>query len=75
MFYYGIDLSARTLTCMAGIYHDAYVRRGGRWWIAATSMRQSSLHVQSVDAGGAARTTAFGRAAPGFSFQTQEPSA
>jgi hypothetical protein len=75
VFYYGIDLSARTLMQMAGAYHDTYVRSGGRWWIASTSMRQTSLHVQSVDQAGAARTTILGRAAAPISFQTQEDSA
>jgi hypothetical protein len=75
VFYYGIDLSARTLMQMAGSYHDTYVRRGGRWWIATTAMRQTSLHVQSVDQAGVPRTEIFGRAAAPISFQRQEGSA
>ena len=75
VFYYGIDLSARTLMQMAGAYRDTYVRRGGRWWIATTAMRQTSLHVQSVDQAGSAHTEIFGRAAAPMSFQRQEGSA
>jgi hypothetical protein len=75
VFYYGIDLSARTLMQMAGAYRDTYVRRGGRWWIATMAMRQTSLHVQSVDQAGLARTSIFGRAAAPISFQRQEGSA
>ena len=72
VFYYGIDLSARTLMQMAGAYRDTYVRRGGRWSIATAAMRQISLHVQSVDQAGLARTSIFGRAAAPISFQKQE---
>jgi hypothetical protein len=75
VFYYGIDLAARTLMQMAGAYHDTYVRRGGRWWIATATMQQSSLHLQSVDQAGAPRTTILGRAAAPISFQTQENAA
>jgi hypothetical protein len=75
VFYYGIDLAARTLMRMAGAYHDTYVRRGRRWWIATTAMRPTSLHVQSVDQAGLARTSIFGRAAAPISFQRQEGSA
>jgi len=75
VFYYGIDLSARTLMQMAGAYRDTYVRRGGRWLIATTAMRQTSLHVQSVGQGGMARTNVLGRPAAPISFQRQEGSA
>jgi SnoaL-like domain len=75
VFYYGIDLSTRTLMQMAGAYRDTYVRRDGRWWIATMAMWQTSLHVQSVDQAGSARTSIFGRAAAPISFQTQEGSA
>jgi hypothetical protein len=75
VLYYGIDFSARTLIQMAGAYRDTYVRLGGRWWIASTAMRQTSLHVQSVDEAGGASTTILGRAAAPISFQTQDGSA
>jgi hypothetical protein len=49
VFYHGIDLAARTIVHMAGAYNDTYRRRDGHWWIATTTMRQTSLTVQQVD--------------------------
>ena len=61
IFFYGIDTSARALTQMAGAYSDTYVRRHNRWWIATTSMRITSLHVQTTEPG--LRSVVFGAGA------------
>ncbi len=71
IFYYGIDAEHGTLVQMAGTYSDKYVRRGGDWLIASTTMRQSSLQVQTV-AGGVANSMIFGRADVPRDFQPQE---
>ena len=61
VYYYGIDLEARTATQLAGYYHDDYVRRDGRWWIAATHFYRSSFQVTEVSQEGGTTVKALSR--------------
>jgi hypothetical protein len=63
IFYHGIDMAARTIVQLAGIYHDTYVRRDGSWWIATTIMRRTSMTVQSIGTRNAPRVTRLGNGA------------
>jgi hypothetical protein len=58
--FHNINLTLRTLTQFGIEYEDAYVKRGGRWWIAETASRRKSALVQTVDEEGNARITAMG---------------
>jgi hypothetical protein len=61
VYYYGINTEARTATQLAGYYHDDYVRRDGRWWIAETRFFRSSFQVTEISAEGGTKVMALSR--------------
>jgi hypothetical protein len=64
IFYFGLDLEARTATQLAGEYLDEYVRENGQWRMRSTRFRRTSLVTYSVAADGAVRCTHMGRTSP-----------
>ena len=61
VYYYGIDLEARTATQLAGYYLDEYVRRDGRWWIAETRFFRTSFVMTEVSPQGGTTVQAMSR--------------
>jgi len=61
VYYYGIDLEARTATQLAGYYHDDYIRQDGRWWIAKTCFFRTSFVMTEVSSEGATTVRALSR--------------
>lgn len=61
-----INLAQRTVTQFGIEYDDIYVRRDGRWWIAASASRRKSVLVQEVDAQGQVRIIALGESDAAF---------
>ncbi len=55
LFFYNINLAARSLTQLGVEYDDVYVREAGRWYIAETRSRRTSCLIHAVD--GEGRTT------------------
>ena len=60
LLFHTINLASRTLTQMGVEYEDAYVRHGGRWWIAETRSHRRSCLIHSVDADGRPTVTVMG---------------
>lgn len=61
VYYFGIDLKARTTVQLAGEYRDSYARIGGQWLIQKTSFRQTSFLMQSIDEAGASKCLSLGK--------------
>lgn len=57
IFYLGVLPGPRMIIQMAGIYRDEYRREDGRWLILRTSMRQTSMLIQTVGEDGVPRVT------------------
>lgn len=55
-----ILLETRTITQLAVEYEDAYVRRDGRWLIAATVSRITSFLTEEIDEAGFSHFVAWG---------------
>jgi hypothetical protein len=56
-----IDLETRLTIQMTGSYVDEYLRREGRWWIAAINFRQTSFLMKQIVANGASQTLSMGK--------------
>ncbi|MCB2060064.1 MAG: nuclear transport factor 2 family protein [Novosphingobium sp.] len=59
--FHNINLANRTLTQFGIEYEDSYVKRDGRWLIAASRSVRKSVLVQAVDADGNARVSEMGQ--------------
>jgi hypothetical protein len=55
IFYLGVLPGPRMIIQMAGAYSDRYRREAGHWLIAETSMRQTSMLIQTVGDDGVPR--------------------
>lgn len=66
LFFHNINLAARTVTQFGVRYEDRYVRREGRWWIAATRSWRTSCLIHTVDEAGLPRVVALGEAPARF---------
>jgi len=64
IYYFGIDLTSRTATQLAGEYQDQYERVDGSWLIRSTRFRRTSVLSYSVSADGALQCTEMGRGNP-----------
>lgn len=64
--FHTINLAHRTITQFGIEYDDAYLREGGRWWIAESTSRRKSVLVQSVDETGQVRVVALGESDAAF---------
>lgn len=64
--FHNIDLAGQRITQFGIEYDDAYLRQGGRWWIAETSSRRKSLMVQEVDEAGIPRIIDMGESGAAF---------
>lgn len=64
--FHTINLAHRTVTQFGIEYDDIYVRRDGRWWIAASTSRRKSVLVQTVDEAGDLRVVALGESDAAF---------
>lgn len=58
--FHNINLAQRSLTQLGVEYHDRYVLRDGRWWIAASKSLRKSCLIQIVDDNGCPCTVAMG---------------
>ena len=65
LLFHNVNLGPRLLTQMGVEYEDDYVRRDGRWWIAATRSRRTSFLQQAVDSEGRTTVTVMGEAPSG----------
>jgi hypothetical protein len=63
IFFHGIDPASGSLLQMGGTYADTYIRQDGAWLIATSTMRQTSLLVQTTSP--ALASVTFGRSASG----------
>jgi hypothetical protein len=61
IYYFGIDLEARTATQLAGEYEDLYERDDGAWRIRSTRFRRTSVVSYALTEDGVVRCTAIGR--------------
>ncbi len=59
-YFHGIDVGARTIIQLAGVYNDRYVFREGRWWIAEILFRQTSFMMEKIADDGSATVLALG---------------
>jgi hypothetical protein len=67
VYFFGLDLNARTTIQLAGEYADDYVRQDGRWYMQASRFTRTSFLMQSIDKDGASRCIGFGeQLAPAF---------
>jgi hypothetical protein len=61
LFFQNINLGNRTVTQFGVEYDDDYVRRDGRWWIARSASRKTSVLVQMIGGDGVPKVQALGR--------------
>ena len=52
LYFYNIDLGARTMMQMSCEYDDEYVKKNGRWWIKKTASKRYSFFLHQVDEDG-----------------------
>lgn len=60
IFYFGIDLEARTTVQLAGEYQDVYAKIDGQWLIQKTRFRQTSFLMQAIDKDGQSKCLSLG---------------
>ena len=60
LYFYNIDLGARTMMQMSCEYDDEYVKKNGRWWIKKTASKRYSFFLQQVDEDGQPTIAALG---------------
>ncbi len=63
MFYFNMNLAARTAIQLAGEYRDVYVRRHGAWLMTSTVFRRSSVMTWAIGEDGAVVCSGLGRGA------------
>jgi hypothetical protein len=61
LHYVGVDLDARTMRQVNGIYYDEYLRVGWRWLISTTVMRLLSVTVSDIGAEGRVSIRSLGQ--------------
>jgi predicted amidohydrolase YtcJ len=61
MYYFNMDLEARTAVQLAGHYADRYESIGGKWLIRSTVFRRSSLATYRLGVNGELHCTGMGR--------------
>ncbi|HLG86636.1 MAG TPA: nuclear transport factor 2 family protein [Alphaproteobacteria bacterium] len=61
LHYVGVDLDARTMRQVNGVYYDEYIRVGWRWLISVTVMRLFSVIVSQIGNEGSVSITSLGQ--------------
>jgi hypothetical protein len=49
LFYSSIDVPAQTIAEIAGVYHEIYTRRHGRWYIQHSRFERQSFLLQAIE--------------------------